>query len=122
MTTLKAAVLKAIESSDNVVLFHEGIKTNGLGTVKPSKRLSERLLDLEMDFVICQLRYWSSIGISSMVSHPLALLFRLMRAPKVSMKVRSKAIDYSSVHSKAEMLNELHDFIKMHSSKLVKLV
>jgi hypothetical protein len=40
-----------------VIIFYENIRTNGLGTIKISKTLSEKLYSIEQDYLVCKITY-----------------------------------------------------------------
>lgn len=80
-----------MDSGNDVVLFYEGIKTNGLGTIKISKVLSEQLFQLESNYLLTHIKYTASDNnVFSMINHPLWVMWALFRTIKTNIKVRSR--------------------------------
>lgn len=108
-------------NSSPIIIFYEGIRTNGLGTIKISKNISDKLYELEKDYMICKFTY----------SPRDELFFNLVRSPffnfwrtlgsftKRGLKVRSQITEVSGIHNVNELKKDIDGFMSNNGSKLL---
>jgi hypothetical protein len=80
------------------VIFYEGIRTNGLGTIKISTKLSNALHGMERDYCLVHLKYTTAPeAFFSTVSSPLYLFLVALGSCGVGLRVRSTPIGTLSI-------------------------
>ncbi len=81
-----------IKNGGRLVVFYEKVRTNGRGTIRIDKELSEQIYELERDVIVTQIKYTPrNDTLCSVTSSPLSLVCTALSSafPGNNMKVRA---------------------------------
>ena len=121
--SLKQVYEKAKSEDKRLLVFFEGVRTNGLGVLSIREQLSNDLNDLECPIIITAVKYaTSNYNINTVTEGVFWNLYEILTSTSILLKNKCRLYEKAPTTSIHELNNTLYELYDMFGLKRLDLV